>query len=105
MGVTVAAMLPSLVSGASSSAGFFSLINQFQMYMLLPLLGAFIHDSVISFFTGMDFALFKLNFIPFKKIWGLGRLMNYLSIEQDDKYFNEIGFESKSSFVNNIQII
>ena len=36
--IAVASTAPTLAAGVSSSAGFFSMINQFQMYLLLPII-------------------------------------------------------------------
>ena len=80
------------------------MIHQFQMYLLLPLLGAHIHDNVVQFIVGMDFAMFSFNFLPTYKLFGFKHANSYLSIAQDQEYLESIGLESKSAIVNNLQM-
>lgn len=98
------ATAPTLIAGVSSSAGFFSLINQFQMYLLLPIL-VYCDQNVVQFVTGMEISLFSFDFIPIKDIPIFSQAVDFLSVEQDNEYFEEIGIESKSALVSNLQLV
>ena len=52
----------------SSPVGIWSIVNQFQMLLLLLLTGAFIPETVRQFLSGMDFALNIFGLIPFYKV-------------------------------------
>ena len=104
MAVAVAATAPMMVSGLASSQGLFSMIHLFQMYLLLPLLGAFIHANVMQFIVGMDFAMFSFSFLSMDSLLPVKSTKTYLQIEQDEDYLSMIGIESKSALVNNMQL-
>ena len=93
------------LSGLSSSQGMFSLINQFQMYLLLPLVGADIHENVITFIEGMDIGLLNFPFIKADQIKYIKIVPEYLYAPQNNDYLISIGVISKSAFVNNTQIL
>ena len=64
MGVAAAVSLMNM----SSPVGVWSIINQFQMFMMLLLTGAFIPLTVKHYLSGMDFALNFFGLIPFYKV-------------------------------------
>jgi hypothetical protein len=98
MGVGVAASM-------SSPQGSWSMINQFQIFILLPMLGAYMPFEVINFITGMGFTLFSFDFIPYKEIPGIKHTIQFLDYDQTDEYLDEVGIESGSSLINHISLI
>lgn len=74
------------ISSLSSPQGSWSMVNQFQIMMLMPLTGAFFPSDVILFLTGMDFSYINLGFIPIPEIPGIDEFCNLFDYEQKDKY-------------------
>ena len=64
MGLAAAVSLMNM----SSPVGIWSIVNQFQMLLLLLLTGAFMPATVRQFLSGMDFALNIFGLIPFYKV-------------------------------------
>ena len=94
---------PSILFGVSSTTGFFSMVNQFQMFLLLPLLGGFIHERVLHFIKNMEFVSFSFSFIPINKVPILNYIIKIFPDEQESLYLKELGFEYASSIVNNLR--
>jgi hypothetical protein len=100
----MAVSVVSSVAGMSSSQGLWSMINQFQMYLLVPIIGADIADDVLEFLEGMEFALFSFSFIPFEKILFLEAPIENFEFPQDNNYLDSIGLESVSTIANQFQL-
>mmetsp|Transcript_42222 Transcript_42222/g.49078 ORF Transcript_42222/g.49078 Transcript_42222/m.49078 type:complete len:282 (-) Transcript_42222:1165-2010(-) len=52
--VSAASVVSSVVSG-SSIQGLWSMINQFQFYLLFPMIGAYVPEAILKFLEGIDF--------------------------------------------------
>jgi hypothetical protein len=105
LGIGVGASIVSAALTTTSPQGAFSMINQFQMLLLLPLIGAYIPLEVIYFIVGMDFALFSFDFIPYTEAPGISHLALFLNVDQRNEYLQTIGFKSESSLMNNMSIL
>jgi hypothetical protein len=105
LGIGVGASIISAALTTSSPQAAFSMINQFQMLLLLPLIGAYIPLEIIHFIVGMDFALFSFDFIPFTEAPGISHLASFLNVGQRNEYLETIGLESESSLMNNMSIL
>ena len=90
----------SAVLSTSSSQGAWSSINQFQLYLLVPLIGAHIHQNVLTFLEGFEFAAFSLSFIKFDWIPGFGTFISIFPDTENDEYFESIGAQYTSTFRN-----
>lgn len=101
----VALSMGAAVLSMSSPQGAFSLLNQFQLFILLPMIGAYIPQKIVELITGMSFSMFSFSFIPFEKIPIVFDLFNSFDYAQDDSYFDEIGLTSGSTFLNHIALI
>lgn len=89
----------SMVTLASPS-GIYSLINQIQLHILLPLLPAYFPSKVGDFIIGLDFSMLSFNFIPTGWITFDEDREALLEIPQDNTYLYKIGLQSKSSLMN-----
>ena len=105
MGAAVAASMGAALLSMSSPQGAFSMINQFQLFILLPLIGAYLPFTVITSITGMSIAMFSFSFIPFDKIPLINTLFNVFDYDQSDDYFDDIGLTSGSAFLNHIGLL
>jgi hypothetical protein len=90
-----------LATSGSSFQSMFASVNQFQMFMILPLIGAEIPEDILFFLQGFSFASMNFDFIP-KLI-----LPNGLSYSEDinwedieDDYLSTIGTFSVWTFIN-----
>jgi ABC-type sugar transport system permease subunit len=81
------------------------MMNQFQLYILLPMIGAYIPDKVIEFITGMSFTLVSFSFIPIVNIPLIKDAIDLLSYTQRNSYYNDIGMGSGSAIANNVFLI
>jgi hypothetical protein len=90
----------SAILSSSSSQGAYSSINQFQLYLLIPLIGAFIHKDVLLFLKGFDFSMFSFSFIDFKSIPGVELLLSMFPNTENSKYMQSIGLEYESTVRN-----
>ena len=105
VGVFGATTILSSVMSVSSSQGSFSLLNLLQLFILLPMIGKYLPPKIIAFILGMDFSLFSFDFIPFEDIPFAQSINKFFSFSQKDKYLNEIGLKSGSSFVNHLRLM
>ena len=103
--VGVAMIVAISVVIVSSPQGAFSLINQFQMFVLLPMIGAYMPIDVIDVITGMDFTMFSFDFIPLVKIPFLTQMIDLIDYNQSNSYYQTIGLSSGSSLVNHLGVI
>jgi len=91
----------SLVIGASllsmsSPNSLFSLINQFQLFILLPMIPNYFPVRLSDFILGMDFALLSFDFIPTDWVPFIREIKKWIKYPQVDGYYNEIGLSSGS---------
>jgi hypothetical protein len=89
----------------ASPQGTFSMLNLFQLYILLPMIGPYIPPRVVDFITGMSFTMFSFSFIPFEKVPLITTIFNFIDYDQSDDYFDNIGLTSGSAFLNHIALL
>ena len=94
----------SMLNG-TSPVGIWSMINQFQMLMLLLLTGVFIPKAIKQYLSGMDIVLFNFDFIPFRKVPYISKLYLWMNYKQDNEDLKNIGVEYGSTTVNNISFL
>ena len=83
----------------------FASINQFQLYMLIPLSKAYLHKNLIQYIEGFEFTGLVIDLIDFEKIELLKYPALYYNVENDDEYLSNIGVEYMSSFRNMMFIL
>ena len=93
------------LSTMSSPQGAFSMLNQFQLFILLPMIGAYIPQNVIEVILGMDLAMFSFDMIPFDKVLASSSFLDFISYDQSDDYAGRIGLTSGSSILNHLGIL
>lgn len=77
------------------------MINQIQLFILLPLLGAYIHTDVIKFFRYFDNILISFWFIPKSHVYiGYDETFGKFDFEQPNWYLYLINYESGSTLYN-----
>lgn len=88
-----------LING-SSIQGTFSMFNQIQLYMLLPLIGAYMPNEVVLLIAGMSTSLFSFDFLPIGDIKSLSSVNDLLSYPQYNPYLYLYGLEDSSALIN-----
>ena len=94
----------STITGGGSLSGCFNLLNQFQLYIILPLVGRDMPKTLINFIMGTDFALFSFDFISLRNLTGVSYIFDYIDRNQTDEYLYKIGIKSESSLVNHFNL-
>lgn len=89
----------------ASPIGMWSILNQFQMLLLLLLTRAFIPDKIREYLLGMDFTLMNFNFIPLNEVPMISIPYNWIEYEQYDTNLQDIGVENGSTAANNLSFI
>ena len=101
MGVAAAISLMNM----SSPIGVWSIVNQFQMFMLLLLTGAFIPETVRQYLSGMDFVSLNFDFIPFIEVPLISDVYLWMKFEQTNDDLKDVGLDYGSTVVNNISFL
>jgi hypothetical protein len=100
IGGGVAAGTVSSILSSSSSQGAWSSINQFQLYLLLPLVGAHIHADVLAFLEGFNFSMISFSFIDLASMPGVSSVLALLPEASNSAYMQSIGLEYESTLRN-----
>lgn len=105
MGAVLVMCVASIIMAQGSIQALWSMINQFQFYILIPMVGAFIPYQLLEFLEGLDFTLFNFDFIPVSNKGTFGGFLEYFECDEEDDYLVSIGIESACALVNNVKII
>ena len=89
----------------SSPQGLWISMNQFQMILLLLLTKCSIPKPIANYLTGLKATTWSFNFIPFKDIPGLNKLVSYFDFKLSNNSLDYFGVLSGSTFVNNFALI
>ena len=89
----------------SSISAIWSLVNQFQLFLLLLLTKTPFPDDVKAMLTGNNLMSFDLSFLPVIKLPVLKQFYSWVEAEQDNSYLLVIGIESQSGVNNNISLV
>ena len=84
-----------------SYKNFWSVINEYQLYQTLMLLGVYIPETLIKFWTDLKFSTFTFGELSALYIPNpAGMLIDSLDFEQEKRMFSRVGMESGSLLVN-----
>lgn len=93
------ALLSSL-SNLSSPQGLWMSMNQFQLIIMTLLTNAYTPKKVVDYLAGMKTTTCSFGFLPFKKIPGFDRLVQWFDYDIKFYKLDYFGVESGSAFVN-----
>jgi hypothetical protein len=105
LGITMGVNTSVSIMVVASPNTVWDLLNSIQLFLTLPLNGAYLPDEVLDFVTGIDSALLNLKFIPIDQAPGINALVEYLNYDQEYDKLGDLGLESMSAFVNNLNIL
>ena len=89
----------------SSISAIWSLVNQFQLFLLLLLTKTPFPDDVKAMLTNNKQMSFDLTFMPVIKLPGVKKFYSWVEAEQNNPYLFVIGIESQSGVNNNISLV
>ena len=102
IGVSATATIGMSAIRGSSFGGFYLVLHQLKMIILILLIDPFIPGSVMKYIEGQSFALVTFNFISSKDIPVLKEFVKWIGRVQDDKTLEMLKFESESMIANHI---
>jgi hypothetical protein len=91
--------------GMSSPQALWMSMNQYQLILLILLIGGHIPQSIILYLSSMKMTTCSFNFIPFKDIPCLKILIDWMDFSFEFKELDHFGIFSGSTFVNNFSLV
>ena len=85
---------------ASSISGFWSMVNQLQLFFLLLITGSFVPKDIETVITGVDFDLYPLNYLRIGTIGFIESFNNYFNFDLTDSRLKAMRITSDSWIVN-----
>ena len=87
-------------SSSSSSSNSFGMLNQIQLVILLPLIGAYIPEKIYDYLKSMNTSLFNLNFLPSSSSGSTINIKSLFDFKQPNSYLYLLQLNSGSALVN-----
>lgn len=84
----------------TNSQSLWSLLNHYQLILMLPLLDTYLPDQFVYFVREFQFVLLDFSFTDFMTIQPLKKLVGKLDYEQPQSFLSEIDLDSGSHIVN-----
>ncbi|CAI2378261.1 unnamed protein product [Moneuplotes crassus] len=91
--------------GAQPLVGIFTMLNQLQMMILLPLIPHYFPPKPADIILNTDFSLFSFSFISISQMPLLGQIEDQITYPQTEDYLLQIGLNSTSCLINLLPII
>ena len=89
----------------TSTQGAWASINQFQLYLLVPLLNIYIHPDILDFLSGFTFSFFSFSFFRVEEFEFIKFILSVFSDKKSNNYLESIGIRYVNSFRNHAKII
>ena len=103
--VSSGAVIGVSILNLSSIAAIWSLVNQFQLFLLLLLTKTPFPDDVKGMILGNNLMSFDLSAFPVMDIPQVNWTLSFINFEQENTYLEAIGIESKGGIVNNASFV
>ena len=84
----------------TNSQSIFSMLNQIQLIVLIPMIGAFVPLDVIQIITGLNFSLFNFDFINWSSFTSSQSFISRISYDQPDTYLQLLSIDDGSAIIN-----
>lgn len=97
---SVATAVAASVSSGSSINSCYSVINLFQLYVLLPLLPGFFPKELEKLIIGLNFSILSFNFVSIFDVQEDKILKSWMDLPQSNQYLKEVGLKSDSAFIS-----
>ena len=93
------------MASLSSLHSIWSMINQYQLYLILPLVGWYMDQSVINYINDFQFLTFNLSFIPISDLGIFTKMYNFLTFPQANASLMSLGLNSGSTLINYLSVV
>ena len=93
----------SIINSASLQSAW-SILGQFQLFMLLPLTKVYLPKDLIDYCIGMQYTMFSMNFISLYNMFGISEIQKYFNIDQPNSYLANLNMNSGSTVSNLISL-
>lgn len=102
---TAAAIVSSLTSpmGSGSPQSTWAILNQYQLIILLPVLGTYLEEEFLYYVYEFQFASCNFNYMSFIKFPAFDEAIVHLDYSQPSSLFADNAIESGSYFANHYQ--
>ena len=104
MGIATNLVLTMFSSSTSSSSNSFGMINQIQLVIILPLIGAYIPEKIYDYLKSMNASLFNPNFTPTSNSSSTNSFKSLFDFKQQNSYLYLLQLNSGSAFVNIVDL-
>ncbi|CAI2368117.1 unnamed protein product [Moneuplotes crassus] len=104
-GISMGAVIGVSILNMSSLTGIWSLVNQFQLFLLLILTRTPLPGEINYIIADNDFMSFDMSFLPVAKLPYISEFEGWVMQEQDDVYLHRIGIKSKTSIYTNLNLV
>ena len=102
--ISIVTVSTSFISGCSPQS-LWSMINQYQLFMLFPMIGVYIPEEVIHFLQGVSFWLFNFSFISLSKLGIYEKFVSFFDWKSNSSYLSSIGFDSVWMIINHLMLV
>ena len=102
--ISIVTVSTSFISGCSPQS-LWSMINQYQLFMLFPMIGVYIPEEVIHFLRGVSFWLFNFSFISLSKLGIYEKFVSFFDWKSNSSYLSSIGFDSVWMIINHLMLV
>ncbi|CAI2381813.1 unnamed protein product [Moneuplotes crassus] len=103
VGATAGVATISTVALQGGLQGLWSVVHQFQFYLLIPLLSPTVPDKITEFLEGMDFCLFNFDFISFDSFAVFVETEKLMKCNSESGYLYDIGIRYQCLFLSMFQ--
>ncbi|CAI2379329.1 unnamed protein product [Moneuplotes crassus] len=93
----------SIVSSGSGSSSIWAVMNQYQLYLLFPLIQTYLPGDFVFYLTEFELFNFDFEFLDKAKAPGIESLVDDLDYNASSAIFSQNGFSSGSFVVNQFQ--
>ncbi|CAI2368850.1 unnamed protein product [Moneuplotes crassus] len=93
----------SIVSSGSGSSSIWAVMNQYQLYLLFPLIQTYLPGDFVFYLTEFELFNFDFEFLDKAKAPGVESLVDDLDYSVSSAIFSQNGFSSGSFVVNQFQ--
>ena len=100
-GIGAGAVIGVSLLNLSSITAIWSLVNQFQLFLLLLLTQTPVPDDIKGMILGNGLMSFNFSMIPFDKIPKVQKMLNSVGFKQKNIYLKTIGVQTGSGLNNN----
>ena len=104
IGSGMAIGLSTSILTSSSAQGIWTFMNQFQMFLILNLLGADFPQDIKDYLDNMSFSTFSFDFIPTYNFPLINIYYGYFSWDEENQDYLISGINYSCSIINNAQL-